>query len=59
MSAKPLVVVVGADGFVGGGLAQALNAKNVVCGPGRNGDLHIKPSRNTSAVAASELTQHV
>jgi len=41
MSTRPLVVVVGADGFVGGGLAQALNAKKVVYGPVHNGDVHI------------------
>ena len=44
---KPLVAVVGADGFVGGGLAKALNAEStlhterVVYGPAANGDTHI------------------
>jgi nucleoside-diphosphate-sugar epimerase len=40
-AAKPLIVVVGADGFVGGGLADALQAERVVYGPSRNGDTHI------------------
>lgn len=38
---KPLIAVVGADGFVGGGLAEALQAKRVVYGPSRNGDIHV------------------
>src|SRR5690242_5855142 len=44
---KPLVVVVGADGFVGGGLAKALQAetssqiKTVVYGPASDSDVHI------------------
>ncbi len=38
---KPLTVVVGADGFVGGGLANALRTERVVYGPSRNGDTHI------------------
>ena len=41
MSTKPLVVVVGADGFVGGGLAEGLHAQRVVYGDCRNGDIHI------------------
>jgi nucleoside-diphosphate-sugar epimerase len=40
-AAKPLIVVVGADGFVGGGLAHALQAERIVYGPSRNGDTHI------------------
>jgi nucleoside-diphosphate-sugar epimerase len=38
---KPLMAVVGADGFVGGHLAEALQAKRVVYGPCRNDDVHI------------------
>jgi nucleoside-diphosphate-sugar epimerase len=38
---KPLVAVVGADGFVGGHLAEALQAKRVVYGHCRNGDVQI------------------
>ena len=38
---KPLIAVVGADGFVGGHLAEALQAKRVVYGPDLNGDVHI------------------
>jgi nucleoside-diphosphate-sugar epimerase len=41
MSTEPVTVVVGADGFVGGGLAQALGAKRVVYGPCQNGDVHV------------------
>jgi nucleoside-diphosphate-sugar epimerase len=40
-STKPLVVVVGADGFVGGGLARALGARRVVYGPCREDDVHV------------------
>src|SRR5215510_3260315 len=39
--AKQLTVVVGADGFVGGGLASALQTERIVYGPIRNGDTHI------------------
>jgi nucleoside-diphosphate-sugar epimerase len=39
---RPLVAVVGADGFVGSGLAKGLRAERVVYGPCRNeGDVHI------------------
>lgn len=41
MSSEPLIVVVGADGFVGGGLAEALHAERVVYGACRPGDTHI------------------
>src|ERR1700687_3697502 len=41
MSTKPLIAVVGADGFVGGGLAEGLHAERVVYGPCRSGDIHI------------------
>jgi nucleoside-diphosphate-sugar epimerase len=41
MPTKPLIAVVGADGFVGGGLAEALQAERVVYGPCRSGDIHI------------------
>jgi len=41
MALKALIAVVGADGFVGGHLAEAFQAKRVVYGPCRNGDLHI------------------
>jgi nucleoside-diphosphate-sugar epimerase len=36
-----LIAVVGADGFVGGGLAGALGAKRIVYGSIRDGDTHI------------------
>ena len=38
---QPLIGVLGADGFVSGHLAEALQAKRVVYGPCRNGDVHI------------------
>jgi nucleoside-diphosphate-sugar epimerase len=38
---KPLIAVVGADGFVGSHLAEALQARRVVYGPCRNGDVHL------------------
>jgi len=41
MRIKPLIVVVGAEGFIGGHLAEALQAKRVVYGPWRDGDLNI------------------
>jgi nucleoside-diphosphate-sugar epimerase len=41
MSTKPLIAVVGADGFVGSGLAAGLQAERVVYGPCRDGDIHI------------------
>jgi len=40
-SAQPFVVVVGADGFVGGALADGLNAQRVVYGAAPNSDIHI------------------
>ena len=36
-----LTAVVGADGFVGSGLASALGAKRIVYGPTLDGDVHI------------------
>ncbi len=42
MASKPLIAVVGADGFVGSGLAAALGAERVVYGPCRSDrDVHI------------------
>jgi nucleoside-diphosphate-sugar epimerase len=41
MTKQPVTVVVGADGFVGGGLAEALGATRVVYGPCREGDVHV------------------
>jgi nucleoside-diphosphate-sugar epimerase len=41
MTNKPLIVVVGADGFVGGGFAEGLQAERVVYGPPQNGDIPI------------------
>lgn len=41
MTKEKVVAVVGADGFVGGGFAAGLDARRVVYGPCRNGDVHI------------------
>jgi nucleoside-diphosphate-sugar epimerase len=41
MSCEPLIAVVGADGFVGGGFADGLAARRVVYGPPRAGDTPI------------------
>ncbi len=41
MSTNPSIAVVGADGFVGGGLAAALRAERIVYGPVRDGDTHV------------------
>ena len=41
MPIKPLIVVVGAEGFVGSHLAEALQAQPVVYAPCRNGDVYI------------------
>lgn len=41
MSDRPLIAVVGADGFVGGGFAEGLGARRVVYGACREGDVHV------------------
>ncbi len=41
MAKDRLIAVVGADGFVGGGFAEGLQAKRVVYGTRRDGDIHI------------------
>jgi nucleoside-diphosphate-sugar epimerase len=41
MPTKPLIVVVGTDGFVGGRLAEGLQTQKVVYGACRDGDIHI------------------
>ena len=41
MNSRRIIAVVGADGFVGGRLAEALQARRVVYGPCRNGEVHI------------------
>ncbi len=51
MSSKPLIAVVGADGFVGGGLAETLRAQRVVYGPARDGDIHISQAQGLLAQA--------
>jgi nucleoside-diphosphate-sugar epimerase len=46
MTTKPLIVVVGADGFVGGRLAEALHAERLVYGLCHNGDVHVNRSHD-------------
>lgn len=41
MSTRPLIAVVGADGFVGGRLAEALNAQRLVYGHCQERDTHV------------------
>jgi nucleoside-diphosphate-sugar epimerase len=41
MLSKQLIVVVGADGFVGGRLAEALQADRIVYGRCQNGEVHV------------------
>lgn len=41
MAKEKLVAVVGADGFVGGGFAAGLQARRVVYGACRDGDVHV------------------
>lgn len=41
MSTRPFIVVVGADGFLGAGLAATLQARRVVYGPARDTDVPI------------------
>ena len=41
---QPLVAVVGADGFVGNGLARALGAERIVYGPVGPGEVHVGAS---------------
>jgi nucleoside-diphosphate-sugar epimerase len=41
MATKPRIAVIGADGFVGGGLAERFNAQRIVYGPARDGDVPV------------------
>ncbi len=45
MPTETLIAVVGADGFVGGGLAAALRAERVVYGPVRDGETHVSQAQ--------------
>ena len=45
MRREPLMAVIGADGFVGGGLADGLQARRVVYGAARDGERHIDEAR--------------
>ncbi len=47
MLKKPLIAVIGADGFVGGGFAEGLQARRVVYGPARDGEIHISQAEAT------------
>src|ERR1700756_2639944 len=54
MNSKPLITVVGADGFVGGHLAMALEATKVVYRTAEAGEVHISeaegPPRKTDVI---------
>ena len=41
MSTKPAIAIVGADGFVGGGLAAAIDATRITYGVAENAEVHI------------------
>lgn len=43
---KPFIAVIGADGFVGGGMAERFNAKRIVYGPARNGDVPVSQAEH-------------
>jgi nucleoside-diphosphate-sugar epimerase len=45
MRSEPVIAVVGADGFVGGGFADGLNARRVVYSACRNGDIHVSQAK--------------
>ena len=45
MRSEPVIAVVGADGFVGGGFADGLDAKRVVYSACRNGDIHVSQAK--------------
>ncbi len=46
MPTERLIAVVGADGFVGGGLSRALRARRVVYGPASGDDVHVSKSEH-------------
>jgi nucleoside-diphosphate-sugar epimerase len=46
MSAEPTIAVIGADGFLGGSLAEALRAERVVYGTARKGDIHVSQAES-------------
>src|SRR3974377_475020 len=46
MMSKRAIVVVGTDGFVGGRVAEALQAQRIVYGVCQNGDLHISRAQD-------------
>jgi len=46
MPTKPLIVVVGTDGFVGGRLAEALHAERLVYGRCQDGDVHVSRAQD-------------
>lgn len=54
----PLVVVVGADGFVGGGLARALAAERVVYREPRGGEVHVSRCAELLGSADVVVTAH-
>jgi nucleoside-diphosphate-sugar epimerase len=45
MSDAPLIAVIGADGFVGGGFASGLDGRRVVYSQPHNGDVHVTEAK--------------
>src|SRR6266581_2227553 len=46
VSTQQSIAIVGADGFVGGSLAEALQATRIVYGTARNGDVHVTQAKS-------------
>jgi len=46
MSTRPVIAVIGADGFVGGGLAERLQAERIVYGAPRNGEVPVSQAES-------------
>jgi nucleoside-diphosphate-sugar epimerase len=52
------VAVVGADGFVGGGLARALGAERIVYGTPRDGEVHVRAAAERIGQADVVIVAH-
>src|SRR3989304_1286399 len=54
MATKPLIAVIGADGFVGGGMAERFGATRIVDGPPPNPSTFPSPAYATAKLEADE-----